>query len=453
MKLFVSPEETIEGISRRIEARERTSVEVVEQCLQRIDELEPKLKAWVSVDRDGALRRARELDADGAVGGWHGPLHGVPVGIKDIIDVAGFPTAAGSARLAKHVARQDADLVAGLRAAGAIILGKTVTTQYACFDPPPTSNPWNPERTPGGSSSGSAAAVAVGMCPGAIGSQTGGSITRPASFCGVAGCKPTHGRISLTGVMPLAPSLDHPGPMARSVRGLALLLDATSGPGPHGAAGEPDSVYAAIDRAPLGPPRLARLGGLFRDRAEKSVQAEMARVIEVLRAAGGEVTSEVLPDEFDDVLGCHRMIMASEAAVNHAEAYRKHRSDFLPKVSELLEEGIATHAVDYARSRAHQARLSDSILGCFEGFDALIVPATVGPAPDPSTTGDPAFNSPWSYTGLPTVSLPTGLSPEGLPLAVQLVGRRDGEAELFRVAAWCEDVLRKAAPADQLAGG
>ena len=443
MNLFPAHVETIDGVSRDLKEGRRTCVEVVEHCLERIDELEPRLQAWVSVDRDGALRRAGELDADLAAGRWHGPLHGIPIGIKDIIDVAGVSTAAGSRRRAKQTASEDADLVAALRAAGAILLGKTVTTQYACFDPPVTCNPWNPERTPGGSSSGSAAAVAVGMCLGAIGSQTGGSITRPASFCGVAGCKATQGRVRVRGVMPLAPSLDHPGPIARSVRDLALMLDVIWDPKADEDHPAP-SLRAAIDAKLPAPPRLARLGGFFHERAEASMQTEMERVIDALGLAGAGVTNGTLPEQFNDVLLCHRIIMATEAAANHGKAFGKYREDFLPNVSALIEEGLAASAIQYIHCREHQARLSESILNSFEDVDALIVPATIGPAPDPSTTGDPAFNSPWSYTGLPTVSLPTGLSPDRLPLGIQLVGRPNSEWNLFRIAAWCEEALRGA---------
>lgn len=443
MKLFASRDETITGISRALQQGRRRCVEIVQQCLDRIEELEPKVRAWVSVDREGSLRTAEALDAELQAGNLRGPLHGIPVGIKDIVDVAGLPTAAGSERRAKQSASQDAALVASLRDARAIILGKTVTTQYASFDPPVTRNPWDLRRTPGGSSSGSAAAVAAGMCLGAIGSQTGGSITRPASFCGVAGCKPTHGRVSVRGVMPLAPSLDHPGPIARCVGDLALLLDGIWGAKTddgHTSA----SLRKAVDAKPAAPPRLARLGGLFHERAEASMRTEMERVINVLGTAGAGMTNSILPNEFDDVLRCHRIVMATEAAANHGEAFKKHHDDFLPSISALIEEGLAASAVEYIHCREHQVRLSESILACFEDVDALIVPATLGPAPDTSTTGDPALNSPWSYTGLPTVSFPTGLSPDGLPLGIQLVGLRHREPDLFRVAAWCEEAVRDA---------
>src|SRR5436853_3402851 len=221
---------TIQSASEAIRNGLLTPVELLEACLERIDRYEPRIKAWVFVDRELARAQAEAATAELGQGRWRGPLHGIPLAIKDIYDVFDWPTAAGSRLWSQSIARRDATVVERLRQAGAVFLGKTVTTQYASFDPPPTRNPWNLERTPGGSSSGSAAALACGMCLGALGSQTGGSITRPAAYCGVTGCKPTFGRVSTRGVLPLAPSLDHVGPLARCVPDLAVLLQAIAGP-------------------------------------------------------------------------------------------------------------------------------------------------------------------------------------------------------------------------------
>src|SRR5262245_34558169 len=293
MQLYPSPAETIVGVSQTLRRRERTCVSVVEQCLAQIDAWESKVHAWVSIDRDGALARARELDRDLAEGKVRGPLHGIPLGIKDLFDVAGWPTLAGAPWLQSAPAAADAPVIARLRKAGAIILGKTVTTQFACFDPPETRNPWNLERTPGGSSSGSAAAVATGMCLGALGSQTGGSITRPASYCGVAGCKPTFGLVPLEGVYPLAASLDHPGPIARSVGDAALLLEVMA---------EQPIGYPT----PCDPPRLGRLRGMFAGRAEETSAAVFEQALMRLASAGATVRDATLPAAFDNVLDCHR---------------------------------------------------------------------------------------------------------------------------------------------------
>src|SRR4051794_1025973 len=224
---------TIHAAAQDVRQGKRTPVDLLEECLERVDRHESRVRAWVFVDRDGARAQAERLTAELRAGAWRGPLHGIPVGVKDIFDVFDWPTAAGSNLWRHSIARHDATVVERLRRAGAVLLGKTVTTAYASFDPPPTRNPWHPGRTPGGSSSGSAAALACGMCLGALGSQTGGSITRPASYCGVAGCKPTLARVSTTGVLPLASSMDHVGPLAHGVRDLALLLQVIAGPDPR----------------------------------------------------------------------------------------------------------------------------------------------------------------------------------------------------------------------------
>jgi aspartyl-tRNA(Asn)/glutamyl-tRNA(Gln) amidotransferase subunit A len=425
MQLQPPPAETILGVSQALRARELTCVSVVEQCLAQIDAWEPRVYAWVSIDREGALARARELDCDLTEGRLRGPLHGIPLGIKDLFDVTSRPTLAGAPWLPHVAATADAPVVARLRKAGAIILGKTVTTQFACFDPPETRNPWNLARTPGGSSSGSAAAVATGMCLGAIGSQTGGSITRPASFCGVAGCKPTFGLVSLEGVYPLACSLDHAGPIARSVADLALLLEVMA----------EQPIASPI---PCEPPRLGRLRGMFDERAEPASLSVFEDALRVLARAGATVSEATLPATFRDVLDCHRVLMTVELAALHERMLVDHRRDYLPCVRGLIEEGLQVPATRYARTKRHQAQLCRDMAEAFGGADVLACPATIGPAPTLETTGSPAFNSCWSYTGLPVVSFPIGLSPDGLPLSMQLVGRAHDESTLFAVAEWCE---------------
>jgi aspartyl-tRNA(Asn)/glutamyl-tRNA(Gln) amidotransferase subunit A len=420
----------------------------VQRCLKAIDEREAEVRAWVIVDREGAARQAAELDRELAAGRCRGPLHGMPIGIKDIIDVAGFPTAAGSPLWADHIASDDATLVQRLRSAGGVILGKTVTTQFASFDPPATRNPWNADRTPGGSSSGSAAAVAAGMCIAAIGSQTGGSITRPASFCGVVGCKPTFGRVSVHGVAPFAPSMDHPGPITRCVYDLAALLEVIGGPDdcdPRCSTLPMPVLTAGLAGTTSRAPRIGRLRGLFDDRAEAGMRSAIDRVATQLAAGGAVVVEVPLPPRFDRVLDSHRTIMACEAAATHHHLFPRHADQYLPRIRGLLEEGHAAPAPRYVLAREHQAQLARDILTCFADADVLLTPATLGPAPDTATTGDPAFNSPWSFTGLPTVSLPVSLDGDGLPLAMQLIGRPFQEGNLFQAAAWCEAVICRAA--------
>ncbi len=421
---------TIHAAAEDIRRGRLSPVDLVKSCLERIERCEERIHAWVLVDREGALARAEECAREIERGGWRGPLHGIPLAIKDIFDVFDWPTAAGSRLWKNSIARQDAVVVRRLRQAGAVFLGKTVTTQYASFDPPPTRNPWNPARTPGGSSSGSAAALACGMCMGALGSQTGGSITRPASYCGVAGCKPTYGRVNIEGVVPLAPSLDHVGPMARCVRDLDILLRAIA---------DPDLPMPHYPRPQA--PRLGRLRGLFDHRADSAVAEMIRQVCARLEKQGASIIDVPEPAAFAEVLPRHRTVMAVESAAYHQERLRRHPEDYDPWIRRLLEEGLNCPAPEYARCKEHQKLLRSEMMPCFDGVDAVLTPATTSPAPDAGSTGDPAFQSPWSYTGFPTICFPAAFSPDGLPLSIQLVGRPWSENALFPVALWCEKAL------------
>jgi aspartyl-tRNA(Asn)/glutamyl-tRNA(Gln) amidotransferase subunit A len=434
---------TIHAAADAIRAGRSTPLDLLDACLAAIDRYEDRVHAWVFVDRDGAREQAARLTEDQKRGQVRGPLHGIPIGIKDIFDVFDWPTAAGSKLWAQSIARKDATVVDRLRRAGAVFLGKTVTTQYASFDPPPTRNPWKLDRTPGGSSSGSAAALACGMCLGALGSQTGGSITRPASYCGVVGLKPTYGRISCAGVVPLAHSMDHPGPMATCVRDLAILLQAISGSDGLDPECDPRSVpdYVASLGETTKVPTLGRVHCLFDERADPEMRRLMDQVCACLRDRGATVTDLALPASFSEVIARHRTVMAVEAAQFHESRLRRHPEDYGPNISSLLREGLATSAPEYARAKAHQRQLTQEMQACFQSVDALICPATTDPAPDGHTTGDPAFNSPWSYTGLPCVSFLAGWTPDGLPLCVQLIGPWWHERELLQTAAWCEQAL------------
>jgi Asp-tRNA(Asn)/Glu-tRNA(Gln) amidotransferase A subunit family amidase len=434
---------TVHSASAALRQGDLSPLDLLDTCLERIERYEPRIRAWVFVDREAARAQAEAAAAEIRNGRWRGPLHGVPLGIKDIVDVFDWPTAAGSRLWAQSIARRDAPVVQRLRQAGAVFVGKTVTTQYASFDPPSTRNPWNVRRTPGGSSSGSAAAVACGMCLGAIGSQTGGSITRPASYCGVSGCKPTCGRVSTAGVLPLAASMDHVGPIAGSVYDLAILLQTIAGPDAQDISCSDRAVpdYLAHLSQMEAAPRLGRLRALFDDLAEPPTRTLLDHVAEQLRSQGAVLFNVALPAGFAEVLSCHRTVMAVEAAAYHGSRLSRHPEDYAPKIRALLEEGLACPAPEYARCKELQQQLAREMLACFDGIDALLTPATTGPAPDAATTGDPAFNSPWSFTGLPTVSLPAGRDNDGMPLAIQLVGRPWDEAGLLAAAAWCEPVL------------
>jgi len=431
----------------QINRGELSSRELVEFCLARIDRFERQVKAWERVDAEGARREAQRLDELAKSGKRAGILHGIPVGIKDIVDVAGWPTKAGSPLRAEHIAERDADVVRSLRQAGAIVLGKTVTTQLAYFDPPQTCNPWDLDRTPGGSSSGSAAAVVMEMCMAAVGSQTGGSIIRPASYCGVCGLKPTFDVISLAGVVPVSPRLDHLGPIARTTDDLATMLHAMADPGrltrmreiaADDAARAGTSVGEANSRRP---PRLMQLTGSWLSRVTDEVATVTADAIERLAQSVAWHEPATLPPLLDNVHEHHLRIMSVEAAVAHRAAFIENTSEFRPQISGLITQGLATRAVDFSESLRLQQEMRDEIDRFFERHGAIAVtPATTTTAPNPSTTGDPSFNSPWSLLGLPTVTIPCGLA-DGLPCGLQFIAARDHDHALLDAARWCEEFL------------
>jgi len=406
---------------------ELTPVDLVEHCLARINQFDDRIHAWVSLDQDGARREAERLTQLAARGEIVGPLHGVPIGVKDIIDVAGMTTKAGSPlREGVPSAMHDAPVIANLRVAGAIILGKTVTTEWACFDPPLTRNPWNLQHTPGGSSSGSAAAVAMEMCAAALGTQTGGSISRPAAYCGVCGLKPSYQPEMMEGIVPVSFHLDHVGPLARGADDLDIVRAAMMGretPPPHA---EP-------------PKALQLLRPFFLDEADDEVRG-------IFEAALGRLSSQMriendftLPDAFAAVRQHHWRIMAVEAAAVHRRQFAATPERFGPKVASLIREGLATSAVDYADSLDHQRRLRLEMMRRRD--PCMITPATPSTAPGLDTTGDAKFNAPWSYLGLPTTIIPCGTARNGLPVGLQVVGHYGGERELLRITRWIEQQI------------
>jgi aspartyl-tRNA(Asn)/glutamyl-tRNA(Gln) amidotransferase subunit A len=435
---------SIHAAAAEIRAGKLTPEALLDQVLQRIDQLDKQVHAWVLVDREGARRQARRAGEELAAGRDRGPLHGIPLGVKDIFDVRDWPTAAGYQPWQNSVARQDATVVERLRNAGAIFLGKTVTTQFASFDPPVTVNPWRHNRTPGGSSSGSAAAMACGMCLGALGSQTGGSITRPAAYCGVAGFKPTFGTLSCAGVIPLAPSLDHPGVMAGCVRDLALLVEAMSGPDPLDSltAQQPwPAAFQAARGGSLKPTRILRLGSFFQEKADDETSKALAALCKRLADAGVAVVDTPLPPRFAETTARHRALMAVECAAIHEARVQADPESYGRCIRSLMEEGARYSAIELSRTFEHKrAIIAD--MEHLAGDDVLLTPSARSGAPGAETTGDPLFNSPWSYLGFPTVSVPYAWTNDGLPLAIQLAARRGADAKLLEVAAWCEQAVQ-----------
>lgn len=438
---------TIAKAAKLMEVGELRPVELVEHCLARIGRLEERLKAWVHIDASRAYREAERLGKMLDEGESLGPLHGIPVGIKDLIDVAGWPTKCGSVLREGHIATRDAAVITSLRKAGAIILGKTVTTEWASFDPAPTRNPWNLDRTPGGSSSGSAAAVAAEMCLAALGTQTGGSIVRPAAFCGVAGLKPGFGEVAMDGIAPFTLHLDHVGPIARRVSDLYFVWQALIA-GTHGSLESHYSKrWADTDLETwIGAYGMNKtlfvLEGPLIDRMQPAMRSVYDGALARLRSS---VHTRPLPltDSFRNIHTWHRRIMAAEAAAYHRELFPSRRAQYGREISKLLDEGLALPAIELAEAlirreelREELARLlhqHEDLLGC------LVMPATLGPAPGIETTGDPVFNSPWSYVGWPSLTIPCGLAADGMPCGLQFIAATP--PQVFAMAGLCERIL------------
>ena len=419
-------------------------MELAESLLHRIDALEPSLQAWVTIDREGVLDAAREREVQLQNGQATGPLHGAPVGLKDIFYTAGIKTTACSRIYADFVPGYDADCVARIKAAGGIILGKAVTTEFATSDPSPTINPWNPAHTPGGSSSGSSVAVAARMCAAALGSQTGGSTCRPAAYNGIVGLKPTYGRISRHGVVPVSWSLDTVGILVRTVDDAALMLQAMSGHDSKdpGSGNQPVPDFQAQAASFEGPPRIGLLGGYFREHATEEVWSHTIEVAQRLAQAGAVVEEVELPASFATARSCQRIVMNVECASFHWETFRGRADEYGPRIRANIETGALVPAVDYLNAQRLRRVFRRDLVDVICGYDAVLTPAVPAPAPrDLSTTGDAAFQSPWTSAGLPTVVVPSGLSNEGLPLAIQLAAPPWEEGRLLGVGRWCEEIL------------
>jgi len=426
--------------ARRIRDGVLTAEELVEASLERIRQLEPKVQAWTFLDEDHALAQARALDERKRNGEPLGPLHGVPVGLKDIIDTADMPTENGTVLHKGRTPREDAAVVKMLRAAGAVILGKTVSTECAYFNPGKTRNPHNPEHTPGGSSSGSAAAVGAGMVPLALGSQTAGSVIRPAAFCGAYGFKPTHGLIPRTGILQLSRTLDHVGLFACSVDDLSLLLEQLQGYDEH----DPDTRPRArvefqklSQEAPPLEPMFAFIKTPHWERTDADTKDALA---ELQDALGKQVEEVELFPSATDAWDWHRTIMEAEMAANLEPLWLAGKDKLSEKLRSLIERGREVRALEHQRALRRIAPTVESLDDLFQQrYDAILTPPALGTAPKGlGSTGDPVFCSLWTLLGMPAITLPLMRGENGLPLGVQLVGRKGYDARLLRTARWLE---------------
>lgn len=435
---------TLTEAARLVREHRLSPVELVDDALARIERLDGSLKAWVVIDRAGARSAAVELEREAREGRLRGPLHGVPIGIKDIFHTAGLATEAGSKALAGFVPDYDAEAVARLKRAGAIVLGKLATTEFAFADPAATRNPWNLEHTPGGSSSGPGAAVAARMCHAAIGSQTIGSTIRPSAYCGIVGMKPSYGRISRYGMVPLAPSLDHVGIFARSVADAAAMLGAMAGTDSRDhsslAVATDDYIHAAAH--PARTPRIALMPTAFDERAAAETQDAVAAAVARLAAAGARIEAVEAPPTFADIAGNARLVLTAEAAEVHRERFTEKKDLYGPKIRELIDRGLHTPAWEYVRALEVQKSFRREVDQVLSRFDAILTPATPAVAPvGIGSTGDPSFNLPWTLSGHPVIALPCAVVPSGLPLSIQLTGAALEEGRLLSIARWCEEVL------------
>lgn len=418
-----------------------TAKELVRSCLERIHEKEATIHAWVEIHGDEAIEEARRCDEEFEKKELRGRLHGIPIGVKDIIDVKGMWTRAGCSAYPARIAESDAPAVARLKAAGAIILGKTETTAFASLDPTITRNPWNPDHTPGGSSSGSGAGVADRMCLAALGTQTGGSVLRPAAYNGIVGFKPTYGRIDLNGVVTVAWSLDHMGLLTRCVDDARILYQIIKEDYPSPFGRMPEPIKKPVKENPAFP-RIGHIRDVFEKEASPEMVKHLTWVREKFERAGAIVEDLALPPSFMGVNKAYLNINYTELACYHRPLFESQREKYPPRIKAHIEEGMSILGYQYVEAIQHRLVFQKEISERISSLDAILIPTTPSTAPKGLTsTGSPAFCQPWSFCGFPAISIPSGVDDQGLPFGIQLVGLPMEEEALMKVASWCEEVL------------
>lgn len=431
------PELSAVDLRDRLAAGTLRAAALADACIARIEAREAEIGAWAWFDPDFARQNAAALDEHRASGRAIGPLHGLPVGIKDIVDTAGIPTENGTVLDAGRVPTRDAWIVSRLKQAGALILGKTATAELAFLHPAKTRNPINPGHTPGGSSSGSAAAVADRMTPLAIGTQTGGSVIRPAAYCGVVGFKPSFGAIPRTGILAQAPSLDTVGVFAADIEGAALLagvLFGHDGADPATAPAPLPDLLAVARSTPPVTPALAFVRQPGWDGADQETKDAFAE----LTARLGDACEEVeLPDSFAEALAARERVNCAEMAKSFHRYVERGRDKLAAETVEAIDRGEQISHRDYTAALELPAALDAALDRLFSRFDAILTPAAPGPAPASlDTTGSPVFNGLWTLCGTPAITVPALEAPNGLPMGIQLVGPRGGDGRLLRTANW-----------------
>lgn len=421
-----------------------TSQDLIKDCLERIVEFDGTVGAWIHLDPDHALKQAREADDQRSRGMPLGALHGIPVGIKDIIDTKDMPTEMGTPLHAGRQPAGDAAIVEKLREAGAVILGKTVTTELAVYSPGKTTNPSDPSRTPGGSSSGSAAAVASFMVPLSVGTQTNGSIIRPASFCGVMGFKPSFGRISRHRVLLQSPLLDTIGVFARTLEDVSLIADVLMEYDSRDKSMEPRArpkISRIMDEPPPAEPHLALVRSPVWDQAEENTKDAFRELVSVIE---DRVDIVELPAAFGGAHEAHRRILEADLAKNFAKVYRDGKKKLSAVLCEMIERGQKIIAVEYNEAIDQMEELGEEMADLFLEYDAILTPSAPGEAPiGLESTGSPAFCTIWTLCGTPALNLPLLQGPNDMPVGVQLVGEKGDDGRLLRTAKWLINTLNE----------
>jgi aspartyl-tRNA(Asn)/glutamyl-tRNA(Gln) amidotransferase subunit A len=440
---------TLAEAASLVRRKKVSPVELAEGYLRRIEALNPKLNAYITVAADEAMRSARQAEDDVARGLDLGPLHGVPLAIKDLFATRGLRTTAGSKILADWVPEEDAHVVTRLRQAGAFLLGKLNMHEWAAgattINPHfgPTTNPWDTTRIPGGSSGGSAAAIAAALCAGSLGSDTAGSIRMPSSLCGIVGLKPTYGLASLRGVLPLSWSLDHVGPMTRTVEDAALVMESIAGydPGDPSSADRPGADYHDALRGDVTGLRLGLPRNYFFDEADREVVAAVRRAASLLEAEGAHVAEVDVPG-VEQAFAVGMPVLVAEAAAYHEKYLQERPGDYGEDVLALLKAGQSQSAVDYVKAQRARIQFRQGLEALFTHIDALLTPTTPITAPtieqcraEPPTFALIRCTAPFNLAGLPALSVPCGLSKAGLPIGLQIAGRHFEEAMVLRVGA------------------